>query len=291
MLRRAGRGRSRPGRRPPGRAGALLRGVPGAPRLRPSRPRSDPAPGHAGLPQASTARRRKDRARALRASPICARATTSSTMPTGVSESCSASRRRPSAALPATTSSSRFAATTASTSPTSRSPRSRATSAPTGHTPALSKLGRQGLADDQEPGPRGRARAGGRAARALRPAAAGRGRRLRGRVRARRATRDDVSKTNGRGQQGHRPDGEEIETTRASTRTDRRRQGIVYQSFNLFRHMHGPAQHHLAPREVLGTDRAAARRMPARSGTFPAPAISKTRTPTGPRAASSSGTP
>ena len=61
-----------------------------------------------------------------------------------------------------------------------------------GHAPGALEARRQGLADDQEPGPRGRARAGGRAARALRAAPAGRGRRLRGRVRARRATRGEL---------------------------------------------------------------------------------------------------
>ena len=88
------------------------------------------------LPDTQVFRKRPPRADARsgarsRASPTCARATTSSTRTTA-SASCSASRRRPSPASRATTSSWRSAATTASTSRTSRSARSRATSARTG---------------------------------------------------------------------------------------------------------------------------------------------------------------
>ena len=86
-------------------------------------------------------------------------------------------------------------------------------------------------------------------------------------------------------------DGEEITAPGVDTNRIRRGLGIVYQSFNLFPHMTVLHNITLAPREALKTDRAEAeknaRALLERFGSW----TSRTSTPTGSPAASSSGSP
>jgi polar amino acid transport system ATP-binding protein len=85
--------------------------------------------------------------------------------------------------------------------------------------------------------------------------------------------------------------GEEITAEGVDANRIRRRIGIVYQSFNLFPHMTVLRNITLAPREALGTDRAEAEKMPARSWNVSDSWTSRRSTPTGSQAASSSGSP
>ena len=96
-----------PGDDAAGRAGAPVRRLARAARLRLARARPRAAARHAGLPPPRAARAPRSAAARCRPSPTCAPATTSSTRTTA-SASCSASRRRRSPASRATTSCSRF---------------------------------------------------------------------------------------------------------------------------------------------------------------------------------------
>ena len=175
----------------PGRAGALLRGLSCPPRLRLARPRAGAAPRHAGLPQACPYARR---ARRPRAAELRRPAHRRLRRPRGPRDREAARLRdedgrrgHPRLPLP-------------------RLPRRRPALRPAradrqglevhrrrrrGAGPVEAR--RQGVAEPEEPRAHEPARAGGRAARALRAPAAGAGRGLRARERVARAARSRVS--------------------------------------------------------------------------------------------------
>ena len=84
-------------------------------------------------------------------------------------------------------------------------------------------------------------------------------------------------------------DGDDISEPGRDPDPVRRRIGIVFQSFNLFPHMTVLANIALAPRKVLGVDKAAARRAPRRAARSARPGRQgRTSIPIGCAAASSS---
>ncbi len=146
------------------RARARVRGRARPARLRLARARPGPAPGHAGLPQAAAARATPGSAGRSRASPTCAPATTSSTRTTG-SAGCSASRRRTVAGVTRDYLLLAFRGDDRLYVPHEQIGKvSRYVGADAARAGAL-EARRQGVADDQEPRPRGRAGARRRAAR------------------------------------------------------------------------------------------------------------------------------